>query len=404
MLGAALATLLWTGAATSQTPSSVDNDQTQSGDVLADGQLNVVYADEVDQTVNGMGNGYTAQAASGQMTVSNSQELTGNVRSTARIDLGDYAYDAVQSSSATGNSGQADSLGYGDMDLTSSQHVGNVDVTTSNTVEATGQQIDFLNASGQAVGNSHSFSQVGASSQVSIDQSNEGLVQSDGAYSVRYSQGEINTTASAVANNVTGAGTDGSSQDIAINQQMDGARTQASQYVSSANAQSISSSSTAVANNISISNSDNPLAVASSQTNNAYVRAETDVYANAYGGISSNAMGVANASSVAPLGEEITVDNNQISSAGVEALASFTGGTGIGYDSEVSSTAIGNASTAYACTNCGEARMTINNYQNNSGQVRSSSTTTISAEGRRASNVATAVGNSATYYVSQQGE
>ena len=405
MLGAACATLLWAAGATSAlAQSSVDNDQSQSGDVLANGQLNVVYAEEVDQTVNALGSGYTAQATSGQLNVVNAQELTGNVRATARIDLSDYAYDMIQSSTATGNSGQADSLGYGDMGLTSYQRVGPVDVTTSNTVEATNQQIDFLNASSQAVGNSHAFSQIGAANRVDIDQANEGLVQADGAYSVRYSQGEINTTASSVANNVTGAGVDGATQDITVNQEMNGARTQASQYVSSANAQSISSSSTAVANNISISNSDNPLSVASSQTNNAYVRAETDVYANSYGGVSSNAMGVANSSSVIQIGEEITVDNNQVSTSGVEVLASFTGGDGIGYDSETSSTAIGNASSAYACTSCGEAKMTITNRQNNSGSVRSTSTTTIGAEGRRVTNAATAVGNSATYYVSQQGE
>jgi hypothetical protein len=398
MLGTLLATAAATGVATSQTFSTVDNDQTSSGDVLADGDLDVVDVDTVDQTVNAMGNGYTSDVETGFVTVTSAQETTGNVQSTNRVGVSDYAYRIDQNTTATGNSGEANSLGYGDQDLTAYQRLGPANVTAANTLDAPTAQIDNLNANAQAIGNSHAFSQVGASGLVVVDQENEGLVQADGAYQFRYSTGAATTTASAIANNVTGAGVEGATQDITVNQTMNGQRTQASQYVAAANAQEINAASTAVANNVAISNGDNPLKVTARQTNNAFVMGESNAYAYDFGAATAQSTAVANSSVVGQFGPEITVDVEQINSSGVQSTAEFSGGRG--YDAYSSATAIGNASTAYACTTCGEAKMTINNYQSNSGQVRSSGSVTVSGENRHVSSVSTAVGNSATYYVS----
>lgn len=386
-----------TGAATSQ-PITVNVSQIQSSDVLADGDLVVDDVDTARQPVNAMGNGYTAQTQTGQLTVDSGQSLDGDVAATNRLQVDTYAYAADQRATATGNAGQADSLGYGDMRLTSDQRQGAAGVTARNALEAPDAQVDNIDAGAQAIGNSQAFSQAGAASQVQVTQDNQGLVQADGEYVFRHSTGSAAFTASAIANNVTGAGVDGASQDVAVVQSMSGARTQASQYVAAANAQEINAVSTAVANNVSVSNGDNPLSVTARQTNNAYLRAESSVYAYDFGAATAQATGVANSSVIGQFGPEIAVDIDQLNSSGVEVLASFEGGRG--YDGYASATAMGNASTAYACTTCGVARMNVASSQTNTGPVTARSSVTVSGENRSVSNTVTAVGNSATYYVS----
>ena len=89
-----------------------------------------------------------------------------------------------------------------------------------------------------------------------------------------------------------------------------------------------------------------------------------------------------------------------MNTSGVDAIASFTGNNG--YDDAANATAMGNAVTAYACSNCGGV-MTVTSSQTSSGGVSASSTTTTTAGNRSVTGAATAVGNNATFYVSKPG-
>ena len=71
-----------------------------------------------------------------------------------------------------------------------------------------------------------------------------------------------------------------------------------------------------------------------------------------------------------------------------------------GYDATSSATAMGNAATAFACSDCGGA-INITNSQTNSGGVSAVSTLSITGANRSVTGVATAVGNNATFYVSK---
>lgn len=71
-----------------------------------------------------------------------------------------------------------------------------------------------------------------------------------------------------------------------------------------------------------------------------------------------------------------------------------------GYDATATSTAMGNSVTGYACSEC-EGRMSITNSQVNRSDVGAQSIVNVSGGGRSASGVSTAVGNTATYYVSR---
>jgi hypothetical protein len=63
---------------------------------------------------------------------------------------------------------------------------------------------------------------------------------------------------------------------------------------------------------------------------------------------------------------------------------------------------MGNSATGYACSSCG-GTVGITSRQVNSGDVNATSTVNITGSGRSVAGVATAVGNSATYYSSRPG-
>ena len=176
---------------------------------------------------------------------------------------------------------------------------------------------------------------------------------------------------------------------------------QATQFVNAGNGQTIAGQSNAIANNLSISNDNNPLNVASTQSNTTYVRAQTEVTAFEFGTGSASANGVGNSLVAGNPGGDLTLNNNQFNSGGgVEVISSFSGTGGLGYDGSSSAIAMGNAVTGFACSTCVN-RITVTNRQTNNTAVSATSTLNMGAANRAATGVATAMGNTATFYVSQ---
>ena len=116
----------------------------------------------------------------------------------------------------------------------------------------------------------------------------------------------------------------------------------------------------------------------------------------------ATALGVGNSVLAGNQGPSTELDNTQVNTGGIQAQASFTGDNG--FDATSSATAMGNAAIGYACSQCGGV-ISINNSQVTSGGgVEADSSTTITntaGSARSATGIATAVGNSATYYVSR---
>ena len=97
------------------------------------------------------------------------------------------------------------------------------------------------------------------------------------------------------------------------------------------------------------------------------------------------------------LGPALFLDNNQVNTGGgIESVASFSGNTG--YDAQVSSTAMGNAVTGYACSNC-QATIDVRSRQVNTADIGARSNVTVGNTGRSSRATTTAVGNTASFYV-----
>ena len=333
------------------------------------------------------------------------QASNGNVTANATLNgaSGGAIGSTVMTTSATGNTGANDSLGYADL-------TGNLTQTTAaNTTINAESQINAGSAAGAdishsvlAVGNSQEISAVGGSATMQSDQTNQAIVEANGGAVVNYTgQDTSSFTSVATGNNVSVNGSQGATSAMTLNQTNTGQYVQATQFVNAGNGQTIAASSNTIGNNVTVYNDNNPLNVATNQNNTSYIRAQTDETAYEFGTGSASASGVGNSVVAGNPGGDLTLNNTQVNSGGgVEVLSSFSGTGGLGYDASASAVAMGNAVTGYACSTCTN-KMTITNRQTNSTSVSATSTVTMSSDNRSVTGVSTAIGNTATFYVSE---
>jgi hypothetical protein len=158
------------------------------------------------------------------------------------------------------------------------------------------------------------------------------------------------------------------------------------------------------ANNFSASNDSGDLNVTSSQTNNSYTQADTALGSYEFGTADALSSGVGNSLLAANYGPTTELSNNQTNNAEVSSTATFSGGNSSSdspsYDASASSSAIGNGATAFACSNCGGV-IDIGSTQTNTNTINANSLVDITGSNRNVSATATAVGNSASFYVSK---
>ncbi len=151
-----------------------------------------------------------------------------------------------------------------------------------------------------------------------------------------------------------------------------------------------------------MSNDGGPLDVTATQDNQGYVRGQAQSTAYSFGTSSATANGVGNSAIYGETGGQITLNSTQTNGgAGIEAISS-SGGS-VGYDLSSTSTAMGNAITGYACSACGGV-MNITNSQTNSADIGATAGIPyagVAGTTRSATSIATAVGNTATFYVSK---
>jgi hypothetical protein len=274
-------------------------------------------------------------------------------------------------------------------------------VTAHSHIEAPEGQAGDVDSYTQAVGNSQSFGVSYGSGGLRANQYNEATVTSDGGGVYGYVSGEANFNAVTSANDVTLATDNLSSTRMIIGQDNQAARTEAAQFTAFGNVQSANTSATASGNNVNAHNEGALLDMASTQTNQAYVRAQASSSAYAFGAGSATAYGVGNSLAAGDVGGELVLDTTQLNDGGgIEAVAQFTGTDG--YDGSATATAMGNSITGYACSDC-EGRLTVGNSQTNNVDVGAQSIVNVTAAGRSANGVSHAIGNSATYYISRPG-
>jgi hypothetical protein len=398
---AAAIPLLMAGAATSQ--STVANDQTQTGAVDSEQTLNVeVVTDQTTAATTAVGNSLSGAVQSGSVDVESAQSLQGPVTANAVLNATtDISQAAALTTTATGNAGEADALGGGSLTGNFAQDAQSVLVRANDQIEgATAEGGDAATAA-SATANTQGLGTDAGSINASVTQTSSATVEADGGAILKYSPGTTTFSATAISNNVTSTGTDGSTQAVNVSQTMTGDHTQATKFVAFGNGQEVDTTASASSNNVSASNDGAELDVTTFQDNEGYVRAQAETTAYEFGSASSTATGVGNSAIARENGASLTLANTQMNGgAGVEAVASTGGNTG--YDLAATASASGNAVTGYACTLCG-GRMSVSNSQSNSADIGARTTINVDGSARSVTGVATAVGNSATFYVSKPG-
>lgn len=401
LAGTIAATTLCAGVATSQTPPTVVlNDQLELGDVIAGQTLNVVVVDEqVTVSAAAAGNAVSATVENGAMQVQSRQEMRGQTRGSIDLTLGEIAGPANLSSHATANAGDAAAYG-GDMTVEVVQIAGAATVQADTTIDGpAGRMLEGGSAASTAIANNQALGLSNGRAEGSIDQTSDASTRALTNATVQYIPAGMSFDASAVSNNAASTGAYGS-QELDIRQRMTGDHTQASAIVSGGNAWDIQASTNAMANNATVHNQGGSVDVLSEQENSGYLRAETVLGAYDFGAASGTAYGAANALEVGNNDVLVVIDSTQLNSGGVEVVAGFAGNGG--YDVALGATAIGNTVTGYACSEC-IGYLDATNTQVNTGNVSATATSTVGAGNRSVIGSATAVGNSATFYVTGNG-
>ncbi len=365
----------------------------------------MVTADQTSETTSAGANGYSAQAQSGSLDVESTQASNANVTANATLNIsaGGTSGATVMTTSATGNTGENDSLGYADLTghVTQTTAAG-MNIDAESQINATSGYSENISHSVQAIGNAQEIAAVGGSATLQSDQTNQATVQANGGAVVNYT-GDGTSTFSSVAtgNNVTVNNSMGSTTAVTLNQTNSGQYTQATQFVNAGNGQTIAAYADTIGNNASITNDNNPLGATTNQTNTAFIHAQSVETAYEFGTGSASASGVGNSVVAGNPGGDLTLDNTQSNTGGgVEVTSSFSGTGGLGYDASSTATAMGNAVTGYACSTCVN-RITVTNHQTNGTAVSATSTVTMNTANRSVTGVSTAIGNSATFYVSE---
>ncbi len=373
--------------------------------MTASNTLNVdAVSDQTTAMTTAAGNSYSAAVETGDVNVQSTQSMQGNASATTIVNVTtDAGLQVSMATEGTGNTGEADTLGGGALTGTFHQTTGPVSITTESQLNADTAQAGDIAISDNAIANTQGIGAVGGSANATITQTSQALTQSNGGGNLLYTPGTATWSALAVSNNVTATGTDGSTQTLNVNQSMTGDRTQAAQFLGIGSAQTVINAVTATGNNVSASNDGGDLNVVTVQDNEGYLRAQAESAAFEFGTSSVIATGVGNSVMAGETGGQVTVNNLQTNGgAGVDVLATSAGTDG--YDLSSSATAMGNAATGFACTVCG-GRMTVANSQTNSADIGATSTVNLGVgtggSARSATGVATAVGNSATFYVSR---
>ena len=396
-----LAGILPCGAATSQT-NTVLNNQIQLGDVFSQQTLNVeTVSDYTAANTTATGNVYSASTDGGDLDIRSNQTSSGDVLADTNVNVA--ANSGAQTNLTTtagGNLGDANVYA-GTMSAVFNQTTTASTITGHSHIEAPNAETGEVFTSTQAVGNNQNLGVSVGAAGVRVNQANAADTYSDGGGVYGLVTGAAEMTAGSMGNNVAVSGDGGSGVRVIVDQQNTAGVTQAAHFTAYGQVQDGKTTAIAAGNNMNAVNEGSLLDATVNQTNQAYVRAQAVSSAANFGAGAAVANGVGNNAVMGDIGGEVIVDNTQFNEGGgIEAVASYTGGEG--YDGLASATASGNAAVGYSCSDC-SGRLTVANDQTNTVDVGATATGTLTT-GRSISGVANAVGNTATYYVSRPGE
>lgn len=344
------------------------------------------------------GNSFIASASSGSLQVESSQQLNGAVSASTAITASGNAGQIDSFTAATGNSGSSVIVSGGLLSGNFLQTSAAPRVDAQSQIDAPNSIVGDVGQTVQAVANAQTLGATNSTIAANIRQTNASTTTANGGAVIGDVENTGAFTAIAAGNNLTSTGQGASGENLNVRQTNNGDVTEAAMFVNLGQAEVAATSAVASGNNSNITNTEGTLTVDQAQDNQSFVHAESVETAFDYGGVSASAEAVGNSAIAANVGPSLTLNNDQVNGpAGVEATASFEGNNG--FDAAVTASATGNAITGFACSACGGV-MNVNSSQINQGDVAASTQIGLTGGARSVRGVATAVGNTATFYTS----
>ncbi|MBX9615330.1 MAG: holdfast anchor protein HfaD [Caulobacteraceae bacterium] len=385
--------------AAAQDPSRVLNQQLQLGDVISGVTLNVEDASgEVPVTNTARGNQLSGSVDGVVLDLASSQTLQGVTAATTTITLtGDTRGALNATTDARGNDLASAAYG-GDLSIESSQTVGPTQVTAAATIGGPAPRlIGGASVSTTAIANAAALGATGSAVSGVLIQNSDAGVRADILAETQYIPATAEFISQSTGNQVAANSWANSGQALTLRQRQSGDVVTATTSANAGNAWDLAGRARATANQSVLYNQGGSAVVTTDQSNLSRVRADSVVTSYDFGAATARAAATANEVSIGNNDRYLEIDNAQVNSGGVEASASFAGTNG--YDAYVAAESVGNSVVGYACAQCA-GEINVTNTQTNSAGVLANATTTIAGSGRSVATSASAVGNSATFYVS----
>lgn len=408
LAGTIAATALCVAAAaeaSAQDRGLVLNEQLNLGDVISGQRLNVVnVSDNVAVSNAAMGNALSGGADGRAADIRSTQDMQGAAVADTSLTLrGETGY--VNSVTQARGNYLAGTAVNTDIDVDAGQNL-NGDVTARSQIVETGARLNYGgHVSADAIGNTVALGASGTGEQRGgvtgrTDQNSTGEIYAENEARFTYAPAPAVFSSQASANAVQATSTPNSHQNLSVSQNASGAGVTAWTGVWAGNAWDIAARNRAASNQAAFYNQGGSLVVDVDQQNAAEVLSRTELSSYDFGAAHSTAEAVGNEVHAGNNDIYVSIDNTQMNTGGVTASAGFTGQNG--YDAYVGANAAGNAVTGFACSTCG-GDLNVRNSQTNMGDVRATATTNVNGWGRNVVAGANAVGNTASFYVTNPG-
>jgi hypothetical protein len=388
-------------ASAQHAPYEVLNGQVQMSDVVA--KLNVEFQTSRGTASNNLavGNTMYAKAVEQSMNVSNTQTLRGTVSAINSV-TGQNARGVTQSTAvAHGNAAQVEGC-CATIGINSTQTAqADTKITAKSTIHV--GSADFIVSGAQGTANSFGSFTKNGYTQGKVTQTSAAKVDASSNVTACCNNGAVSSNAIGAANS---ARWEGESATIFAEVDQDNAGdVTTTSTVDVKSATNVSSGAAAAGNLAEIQNKWGYAQMSGSQNNSGNVSSSSIVNLDNFDGFAmSGSNSVGNSALLSNLGSDVSMFMDQNNRGNVSATTSFSGASANGGVGQATSSAVGNAITAYSCASCGNESVLVEGRTNqtNSGNVTATTTFNGGNMGMISAS-ASAIGNSATFIAQRSG-
>ena len=323
------------------------------------------------------------------------QTVDAAVKSTTDVEVHGWTPSTTASSTAGGNTGEACAIEGAAIKSTVRQVVVDGSAVEAKTdVRAELSSSGDTDASSTSVGNSQSFAVgTGAYSKSETLQRQHGSVKAATDASLFHVKGTATLGSAAASNTLTHTG-NGASGEADVHQHATG-QTVATTVAGVRSGYLVDGTAEATGNAASLQTLSHEAMLTARQKQEGYVRAETHLYVQDFGGVTASASGVGNSVIAENSADWLEIYADQENDGLIDVEASFVGGDG--YDATVNATAYGNNVYGSVCGDC-DGTLKAENRQVNTAGVNATARTVVSGSARTVTSTARAVGNNAAFY------